>query len=263
MADDAGGAEYSGSGDPRRSIELLWGVQRGSRRGPKPKLTVPEITTAAVELADQEGLTAVSMRRVAGELAVSPMSLYTYVPSKAELIDLMLDAVYREIPLTEWDGEDWRERLERVARDNRALVERHPWMLRIAMSRPVVGPNLIAKYDHELRAIEGTGLDDVDLDAVLTLVLGFVHSAVRSAIEAAEAGLRTGMDDRRWWAEYGPALESVLDPQRYPTAARVGAAAGELHGAAYGPEHAFEFGLARVLDGIGLLVERAQSGLGS
>lgn len=256
MAGDGGDTEYSGSGDPRRSIELLWGVERAPRRGPKPKLTVPEITAAAIALADAEGLAAVSMRAVASRLGVSAMSLYTYVPGKAELIDLMLDAVYAEIPMPGWGSAGWRERLERVARDNRALFQRHPWTLRISLSRPVMGPNLIAKYDYELRAIDGLGISDVQMDATLTLVLGFVHSAVRSAVEAYEAAERTGKDDTLWWAEYGPALESVLDPRRYPTAVRVGSAAGAEHGAAYDPEHAFEFGLARVLDGIGLLIAR-------
>src|SRR5919112_1054849 len=85
--------EYSGSGDPQRSMELLWGLQQRPKRGPKPRLTVEQIVQAALGVADAEGLAALSMRRVADELGVAPMSLYTYVPSKAELIDVMLDAV--------------------------------------------------------------------------------------------------------------------------------------------------------------------------
>lgn len=255
MASGTDSTEHSGSGDPRRTVELLWGVRGPASRGPRPKLTIPDITRAAVALADRAGLTAVTVRKVAAELGVSPMSLYTYVPGKAELLDLMLDSVYAELPMEHGVGTGWRERLERVARDNHALHQRHPWMSWIALNRPVMGPNLIAKYDHELRSLEGTELDDVQLDAVLTLVLGFVRNAVRDAEEARAAVERTGMDDQRWWAEYGPALAEVLDPARYPTAARVGSAAGETHGSAYGPEYAFEFGLARVLDGVAVLVE--------
>jgi len=87
--------EYSGSGDPRRSIELLWGrgpgpeARRGpgpeARRGPRPRFSGPEIVAVAVAIADAEGLAAVSMRRVAQRLGVTAMSLYTYVPGKARL----------------------------------------------------------------------------------------------------------------------------------------------------------------------------------
>lgn len=245
---------YSGSGDPARSAELLWGVEPPARRGPKPRLTVAEITRAGVELADAEGLEAVTMRRVAQRLGVSAMSLYTYVPSKDELTDLMLDAVYGELPQAEATG-GWRDRLEQVARANRTLLLRHPWMLRIAMSRPVIGPNLIAKYEHELRAVDGIGLDDVTMDLVLTTIIGFTQSVVRSGLEAAEAERRTGMSDAQWWAAYGPALAGVLDPARFPIAARVGEAAAQAYGGRpYDADRAFEFGLARILDGLQLLV---------
>lgn len=256
MAVDPAAAEYSGSGDPKRSIELLWGVPQAPKRGPKPRLTVADITRAAIALADADGIGAVSVRRVAERLGVSPMSIYTYVPSKAELIDVMLDTVYGELPKTPWRTAGWRANLEQVARENRELFLRHPWTLRIAMSRPVMGPNLIAKYDRELRAIEGAGLDDLEMDSAITLVVGYVHSAMRTGIEAGEAEQRTGMSDEQWWAAYGPALEAVLDPAEFLTAVRVGSAAGAAQGGAYHADRAFEFGLARVLDGIAVLIEQ-------
>lgn len=250
--------EYSGSGDPARSVELLWGIEPPTRRGPKPKLTVPEITRAGVVLADAEGLDAVTMRRVAAEVGVSAMSLYTYVPSKAELTDLMLDAVYGELPAEHGSaGQTWRERLEQVARANRELFERHPWMLRIAMSRPVMGPNLFAKYERELRAVEGFGLDDITMDLIVTTVIGFTQSVVRSALEAAAAEQRTGMTDEQWWASYGPALARVLNPDDFPVASRVGTTSAQAYGGPYDADRAFEFGLSRLLDGFGLLVDRS------
>ena len=251
--------EYSGSGDPTRSMELLWGVQGRPRRGPKPRLTVEQITRAAIELADTEGLAALSMRRVAERLGVGAMSLYTYVPGKAELIDLMVDAVYGERSLPDQAGDGWRARLEGVARGNWALYRRHSWMLQVATIRPVLGPNALAKYDEELHAIEGIGLTDIEMDSVLTLVLQHVTGAARLLVEAAEAQSRTGMTDEEWWAAHAPLLAKVFDADRYSVAARVGTAAGEAHEAAFDPEHAFEFGLTRVLDGVAVLV-RSGSG---
>jgi AcrR family transcriptional regulator len=250
--------EYSGSGDPRRTIELLWGV-RARRRGPKPKLDPDQVIRSAIHLADREGLEAVTMRRVADELGVSAMSLYGYVPSKAELLDVMVDRVYGELPEPNSMGPGWRDRLEAVARQNWALHLAHPWLLRVAKSRPVLGPNLTARYDHELRAIDGLGLTDVEMDLIVSLVDDYVDGAVRGAVEAAHAHARTGMTDLRWWEIYGPLLGEVVDPERYPTAVRVGTAAGTEYGAAHDPARSFEFGLERVLDGISAFIQNPKS----
>ena len=255
--------EYSGSGDPARSLALLWRTrERSSRRG-KPELSVDRIARVAIELADAEGLTALSMRRVAEGLGVGTMSLYTYVPGKAELIDVMLDVVYGEVERHREEGAGWRARLEGVARENWALYRRHPWMLQIAVTRPVMGPNLIAKYDHELRALDGIGLGDVEMDSVLSLVLGHVEGAARRAVEAAQAAAQTGVSDEQWWHALAPLLARVFDERRFPVAARVGAAAGAAHGAAHDPLHAFEFGLQRILDGVEALVEARAAQAGS
>jgi AcrR family transcriptional regulator len=250
--------EYSGRGDPARSLALLWRAktQEPSSRKGKPELSVDRIVRVAIDVADAEGLTALSMRRVADALKVGTMSLYTYVPGKAELIDVMLDSVYGELERPEDDTGGWRARLERVARQNWALYHRHPWMLQIATTRPVMGPNTIAKYDYELRAVADIGLTDIEMDSVLSLVLGHVEGAARRALESAQAEQQTGMSNEQWWGAHAPLLEKVFDASRYPTAARVGSAAGEAHGGAYEPEHAFEFGLQRVLDGIEVLIER-------
>lgn len=211
---------------------------------------------AAIELADAEGLESVSMRRVAERLGVGTMSLYRHVPGKAELLDVMVDRVNGE---TERPGDvagGWRGRLEQIARANRRLFERHPWLLEVFPGRPPLGPGIIAKYDYELRAVEGIGLTDVEMDSVLTLVLGYVHGAAVSLAETAQAPERTGQTDDEWWTALAPSLEKVFDPERYPVAARVGTAATEHYQGAYDPEHAFEFGLARVLDGVETFVDK-------
>ncbi|GII58285.1 TetR family transcriptional regulator [Planotetraspora thailandica] len=255
--------EFTGRGDPARSLALLWRTgERASRKG-KPDLSVDRIVRAAIEVADAEGITALSMRKVADQLGVGTMSLYTYVPGKAELVDVMVDTVCGEMPMPADgppDGPEevpggWRERLERIARDNLELLRRHPWMLQVSTSRPPLGPNLVAKYDYELRAVDGIGLDEVEMDSVITLINGYVAGAARGAVEAAQAETHTGMTDEQWWFAHAPFLARVFDPGRYPVASRVGQAAGEAHNAAYAPGHAFEFGLQRVLDGIAAFIE--------
>jgi hypothetical protein len=183
------------------------------------------------------------------------LSLYTYVPGKTELIDLMLDTIYGQMERADLAGRPWRTRLATIARENREMYERHPWAATLSPSRPPLGPGLMAKYEHELSAFEGLGLDDIEADAALTYLLGFVQSSARSAAEAAAVRRRSGMSDEQWWAAAAPVLARVLDPAAFPTATRVGAAAGTAQRAAYDPERAYEFGLRRVLDGLGALID--------
>jgi AcrR family transcriptional regulator len=231
--------EFSGTGDPARSIELLWrrGGQR-SGRGRKPTLSVDAIVAAAIGLADEAGLAALSMRGLAERLGVGAMSLYTHVPGKAELVDLMVDTALAETTLPQQLPGGWRARLELLARENRALFHRHPWLLEVVTFRPPLGPGLIAK-----------------MDSVLALVLGFVQTAARQALEATLVEQRTGLTDEQWWRAQAPLLEEVLEPGQFPVADRVGTAAAQAYQGVWDPEHTFEFGLARVLDGIAVLID--------
>lgn len=253
--------EFTGGGDPARSVALLWrDREQRPARGRKPTLTVDAIVAAAVEMADEAGLGALSMRALAERLKVGTMSLYTHVPGKAELIDLMLDTVLRESARPDDLPDGWRARLELVARENLALIHRHPWMLEIVTFRPPMGPGVIAKYDLELRALEGIGLTDVEMDSVLTLVLGYVQSSARQALEATLVEQRTGLTDDEWWSAQAPLLDQVIDPDRFPVATRVGTAATEAYRGLWDPDHTFEFGLQRVLDGIDALVGARRAG---
>ncbi|GLZ41855.1 TetR/AcrR family transcriptional regulator [Actinokineospora sp. NBRC 105648] len=259
MAKDAT-KDHSGGGDPARSLALLWRKQtQAPVRNGRRDLSVDRIVAAAMAVADTDGLGALSMRRVADKLNVGTMSLYTYVPGKAELIDLMLDTVYAEAECAEGTG-GWRPRLEAVARQNWALYHRHPWMLRVGVSRPPLGPNVMAKYDYELGTLEGTGLTDIEMDTVLNLVIGHAETAARRAVRATATEGDTGVTDEQWWRAHGPVLSTLMDRERYPLAARVGEAVGSAHGTAYDPAHNFEFGLARILDGVAALVASRQSG---
>jgi AcrR family transcriptional regulator len=239
--------EFTGSGDPARSMALLWRPPESSavRRGPRSSLDVGRIVSAAVRLADAEGLSAVSMRRVAGELGVPAMTLYSHVPGKGELIDLMLDAVLGELYP---DGQaptagNWRTRVEAVARANRQFLLRHPWALSIG--RPPPGPNRMRKYEIELRAVDGMGLSEEQMDLLVTLLDGFVRGTVSGGNQADPARIGRAVVDSY--------AQQVRDPDRFPTAVRVAETGAALpdDGAA---ERSFEFGLERLLDGIGVLM---------
>lgn len=194
------------------------------------------------------------MRRVAARLGVAPMSLYTYVPGKSELLDLMLDAAYAAMLRVNTAGQPWRQRLTQVADENRTLYDAHPWAATLSTIRPPLGPGAIVKYEHELSAFDGLGLDDVTTDACLTYLLSFVESCARATINARLTQQESAMDDRQWWIANAPLLARHVDERTYPRATRIGAAAGAAHNSTYDPDQAYEFGLQRVLDGIGVLL---------
>jgi AcrR family transcriptional regulator len=237
--------------DVARTLTLLWREAEPPRRGPRPRHSVDDVIDAAIVIADADGLEAVTMRAVADRLGTSPMSLYTYVPGKAELLDLMLDALYLAMPRRPLRLQ-WRARLRAVAEANRELYARHPWAARFSTARPPLGPGLMAKYEYELGAFDGLGLDDLEMDAALTFLLAFVQA---NAVAAQEHASAPGTD-AAWWATAGPLLTRVVDPERYPLASRVGSAAGAAQGGAYDAERAYAFGLERVLDGLAALIDR-------
>ncbi len=231
-------------GVPERSIALLWGSADSSavRRGPSTGLDVGRIVSAAVALADAEGLSAVSMRRVAAEVGVPTMTLYGHVPGKGELVDMMLDAALGELYPDEQAATsgNWRTRVDAVARANWEFLGRHRWASHVAPRRPVMGPGAMRKYEIELRAVDGLGLSEIQMDLLVTLVNGFVRGTV---------GGVSG-NGQQWRLADGP----HADPVRFPTAARVGPAAGGRPQGTAGQERSFEFGLERLLDGIGVLI---------
>jgi AcrR family transcriptional regulator len=258
------GTEMTSAGDPARTLALLWrDAAAVPRHGPRRGLTLDQVVGTAIAVADEgstqngaeAGIEALTVRRVAQALGISPMTLYTYVPGKAELLDLMLDAVYAAMPRPDTSGRPWRERLSTVAGENRAMFDAHPWTVAVCTLRPPLGPGAVAKYEHELAALDGLGLTDVQLDDCLTHLLMFVHASARTAAQARAVRRATARTDEQWWAEAGPLLARVLDPAAYPLATRVGTAAGAAHGSAHDPEHSYEFGLRRVLDGLAPLID--------
>jgi AcrR family transcriptional regulator len=241
--------------DPARSLALLWGSQTEAGRS---GLTLKAIVAAAIDIADTDGVDALSMRNVAEQLGVGTMSLYTHVPGKADLIDLMFDTAYGELyesvesPSQQPGG--WRGALQFIAKQNWDLYHRHPWMLQVATGRSILGPHAAIKYEAELRPLDKLGLSDVEMDAVLALILTHVEGTARAQATRDHTQRDTGMTDEEWWVSRAPLLDKLIDPARFPVATRVGISAGQEYQSASSPEFAFVFGLERILAGIAELI---------
>ncbi|MEU9124387.1 TetR/AcrR family transcriptional regulator [Streptomyces sp. NPDC048506] len=108
-----------------------------------------EITKAALALADQEGLEAVSMRRVAAALGTGAASLYRYVATRDDLLDLMVDSTAGEYDLPAPTGE-WQADLLGIAQQARQIMRRHPWLPALVITRPTLGPRGVDLLEHVL-----------------------------------------------------------------------------------------------------------------
>ncbi|MGW1978548.1 TetR/AcrR family transcriptional regulator [Streptomyces sp. NPDC001889] len=244
--------ETSGSGDINRSLELLWGTAERPSRGPKPGLTLDRVVNTAVGIADAEGLGAVSMRRIATELGTGTMSLYRYVPGKAELLDLMLDRVGDTCP---WkppaDAEhDWRGAIEVMAHGYLALYRAHPWLHKVNQARTVLGPSALDSMEAALAVLRGTRLRDPELISVIITVQSIASGVARMEAEAAEAAEATGLSHEEFWERQRPFLDRAMESGRYPLMGQLGEDTFSE-----GFDH-FAFGLRRFVDGLEVLVRQ-------
>jgi AcrR family transcriptional regulator len=229
-----------------RRLGLLWGTAERAGRGPKPGLTLDGIIQGAVAVADAEGLRALTMRRVARKLGVTTMALYRYVPAKEALIDAMVQAALGAPPPV--DAGDWRASLERWARADRVVFDRHPWLLDLATCAPV-GPNWLAWLEAGLRSLSSTGLSPAEMIAVMGVVDGHVRNIAQLARGPVD-DLRGSRSEEEWQASFFRVLDNLRGDPRYPTLSHI-VASGALNEQA----DEFEFGLQRVLDGIGAFIE--------
>ncbi|MCR6670840.1 TetR/AcrR family transcriptional regulator [Devosia ginsengisoli] len=246
--------DIAGRGDPIKTLQLMWGRVDTPKRGPKARVALTDLVQAAVRIADAEGIDAVSTRRVAEAVGISPMSFYTHIPDKSVLLDLMLDAVSGgDYPMPVFDPAQWRANVTMVASEFRKYYIAHPWVLQVSTHRPVLGPNTMKSYEVFLSALDGLGLDEIEMDMSVTMIANYVFGAARDVARSRMVKEQTGMSDDEWWYAIAPFLET-LDYSPYPVASRIGPVVGELYGLG-DPDRAFDFGLERILDGLAVMIE--------
>jgi AcrR family transcriptional regulator len=242
-------------------LELAWALHaRGGGAEPKQGLSVGRIVAAAIEVADTEGLGAVSMSRVAKGLGFTTMSLYRHVRSKDELVLLMQDvAIGSPADLDPTPpGAGWRAQLERWVWGVLAALRRHPWIIQtIPMFGAPATPNQLSWLERGLRALEDTGLDEgVKVNVVMLLdALAFGDLQIAGA-EQPTLPQVPGVDP------YRELFGEMLDPAEFPAllrAVRGGAFVGTDDPVADRDE-AFRLGVSLMLDGIERLVERRTGG---
>jgi len=259
------------------TVAAAWGVRERPHKGPKPALSLARIVSAAVQVADAEGLDAVSMGRVAAELGAAPMSLYRHVAGKDELRTLMVDAAWGEPPDgalpdgTLFDGtlsdralsdgalsdragpgEGWRAGLARWAWALRTGARRHPWVVRIPLNSLPILPNEVGWFELALACMRDTGLTEARKASVIMLLAGYVRNLATTEADIAAAIQASGLTPAEWMSSYPRILAGLADPQRFPALTQF-IAAGVFE-AEDGPDDEFNFGLDRILDGLEALI---------
>ncbi|MFD0304704.1 TetR/AcrR family transcriptional regulator [Streptomyces sp. NPDC127119] len=233
----------------------------GARGGQPASLDRDRITGATVRLLDADGLAKFSMRRLAAELNVTAMSVYWYVDTKDDLLELALDAIYGELELPDPEAdEDWRDQLRAIASGYRALLVRHPWASPLAGTFLNIGPRSVAFSRTVQRVIRRTGLPTHRLAGAISAVFQFVygfgtiegHFTARSA----EAGMSPDAYFQQALSTLrgAPELDDVLEESTEIMRARGGSTVEEMY------ERDFGFALDLVIVGIETVVLRGGEG---
>ncbi|MBG6068750.1 TetR/AcrR family transcriptional regulator [Micromonospora ureilytica] len=240
-------------------LRRLWGMSESSRLGRPASLDVNVVVTAAVGIADRDGLDGVTLPKVAKSLGFTSMSLYRHVGSKDELLTLMADAALGPPP--DIDTTDWREGLRSWAFAHRAVLQRRPWLTRVPAAGPPSGPHQIAWMEAALAIMSGTLLDWAHKIGALSLISGYVVQSVRQYSELAE-GRAEGQGQADAERDYGRALARLVNPDRFPETARLFSSTLFESPPSDTPDEAiadadFTLGLELILDGIAVRIARS------
>lgn len=237
--------------DLERSLALLWAGRSRGRRGPRAQLNVERIAQAAVQVADDEGLEALSMQRIARELGYSTMSLYNHVPSKDLLLEVAADIGAGHPP--DLDGtEDFRQAVRHWAGALWAGFQTRPWILRVPLDHAPVGPNQLAWLDRLLRPLLAAGLKGGEARAAALHLTAVVRGTAQITLDMTNE-YKTDDGFPRADTDLARSVAELIDPEEYPALTAVHAAE-----TADGPSRAereelpfgLSFGVDRFLDGI-------------
>ncbi|MET8158166.1 TetR/AcrR family transcriptional regulator C-terminal domain-containing protein [Sphaerisporangium sp. NPDC005289] len=217
------------------------------------------LVRTAIEIADAEGIAALSMRRAAAALGVPTMSLYRHVQGKDELVLLMADTVFGAEFTPVPSARTWRERLELVARQHWAMYRRHCWLAQVqSFTRPLMSHNALAGTEWVMQGLTGLGLRPNELLHLVVTVYSYVHGVAVNLEGEAQARQESGVTDDEWMAAQAPAFAGLLSSGEFPAFSRILRSPGvELD-----LDSLFEFGLLSLLDGIAVRVQAARGRTG-
>lgn len=237
-----------GAGTVVRSPDPPTRATRSIDRG----LTRERIVAAAMTHADEEGLGAVSIRRLAGELGVAPMSMYHHVAGREELEHLMVRTAFLVNPLPSPAPDGWRARLEVVYRLQWRLYRRHPWLAELlSVTRPPLVPEAMIHSEWTFQALDRLGLAPAELAQAALALPALVRGLALTTAGELQAERETRMRNKQWWSSIDDEVEALLGSGRFPRLAAVGSTV-----VVQDLDDVLDHALARYLDGLAARVGR-------
>jgi len=223
--------------------------------GPAPRrdheLTRDRVVAAAISIADRDGLTDLSMRRLAADLGVATMSIYRHIPSRDDLELAMIDTAIGEVRLPARHPYDWRASLQLCARLEWALFKRHPWLgPSLSLTRPQMAPNAMRLSEWVMAAFDGVRLAHSERMYVQVLLFSFVRGLASALEPENEAVRESGLTADQWMEQHEPTFATMMDAHAMTHFQKLLDEPFDLD-----LDSLFEFGLARLLDGITLFVD--------
>lgn len=244
---DVMGAAVRPDAELQRRSQLLWEDRTPATRGPKAALTPDDVVRAAVEIADAEGLSAVTMHAVAAKIGFTTMAIYRYFPNKETLLDAVIDAGTGQPPAFRSPRADWRTEVREWSLAKRAMLCARPWLAELPFVAAPHGPNWLSWLEAITDSLSRTSLNLSDIGPVLSIVDGFTRGASDTAISLARAKAK-GITPEEWAAGVGADLGRAIGDPRFPKFAAVITAPSDEQPRSL--EESFTFGLELVLDGI-------------
>lgn len=239
----------------RRRSELLWEDRSRSTRGPKAAFTPDDVVQTAMQIADEDGLSAVTMNAVAARIGLTTMALYRYFPNKEALLDAIVDAGLGPPPRPAEPRGSWRDEVAHWSRAKREMLCSRPWLAELPFVAAPHGPNWLSWLEALTEPLSRTGLSSPDIGEMIGVVDGFTRGASDTAISLARARAR-GTSEAEWAAEVGADLGRAIGDPRFPKFAALLTTPSD--GKPRRMDESFDFCLERVLDGIELYVDSAK-----
>jgi AcrR family transcriptional regulator len=180
--------------------DWIWS-REGKATTPRETLSRQQIVAAAMEILDTEGVSGLSMRKLAAKLDAGATSLYWHVPTKDDLVDLLIDEVWGEIDVPEPELAGWRAGALLFGHSLRSAVLRHPWLPEVMYTRPSIGPNAMSLGERGLVLFGAAGFSDREIDLAMGSVMSYVLGTVSAEVATREMVRKSGRSEETWVSE--------------------------------------------------------------
>lgn len=229
--------------------KLIWERDEPIATPPPVPLSRESIVRVAIEIADKEGLSSVSFRKIGAFMGAGHMRLYTYFDTKEELLELMLDTFFTEIVANEIASSDWKEGIRAISNNTRKAALNHPWIIDILGNRPHISPNALVYIEKRLAILyQGSESKETGPIFLASMTLkAYIMGFIRDEISELRAELESKLNNKSFHETTEAYMKRMVDTGSFPMIEKV-----MSNGANSSLENEFIEGLECILDGIEL-----------